>query len=47
VLETSFVQNVIWARQLAEKLKVEGYPTKPILAGAGITPRSGLSAGCS
>lgn len=39
MLETSFVQNAIWARQLAEKLKVEGYPTKAILAEAGIDPR--------
>jgi AraC-like DNA-binding protein len=40
VLETSFVQNVIWAKQLAEKLKVEGHPTKSILAEAGIDPRT-------
>ena len=39
MLETSFVQNAIWVRQLAEKLKVEGYPTKAILAETGIDPR--------
>jgi AraC-like DNA-binding protein len=39
VLETPFVQNGIWARQLAEKLKVEGYPTRSILAEAGLDLR--------
>jgi AraC-like DNA-binding protein len=39
VLETSFVQSAVWARQLVEKLKVEGHPTKSILAEAGIDPR--------
>ncbi len=40
MLDTSPVHGAIWAKQLVEKLKVEGHPPKAILAEAGILPSS-------